>query len=321
MNMDTLIDWFDDTQATLYQHLVQPIAVWLGLSGQLEQAFEATGWLLLGLIQIAVMLGVLVPLERWRAVEPVTDRQAVGTDIVYTLIHRLGLFRLVFFFTLEPWVLDLTSWYRLNGGATWQLDALWPGVTDQAWLSFLIYLVVLDAIHYAIHRAQHQLRPWWALHALHHSQRQMTLWTDNRNHLLDDAVVSFVLALVSQLMGVAPGQFVALVAVSQLVESLQHANLRARWGWWRYVLVSPQFHRFHHAIGVGHQSPGAVLGGHNFGVLFPWWDLLLGTARYDDVYLPTGISDQVDQHRDYGRGFWRQQWLGLKRIFEPDSLR
>ena len=231
------------------------------------------------------------------------------------IFHRLGLFRLLFFFTLEPWVLSLSTWYRMQGGPSGQLDALWPGVTDQAWLSFLIYLVVLDAVHYLLHRAQHQFSFWWALHAVHHSQGQMTLWTDNRNHLLDDAIVAFILALLSQLMGVAPGQFVALVAVSQCIESLQHANLRARFGFLRHVLVSPQFHRYHHAVGVGHQSPGAVLGGHNFGVLFPWWDMALGTARYDDVYLPTGIADQVQSGRDYGRGFWSQQWLGLKRLF------
>lgn len=134
------------------------------------------------------MLAVLVPLERWRPVEPIEDRRAVVTDVLYTLIHRLGLFRLVFFFTLELWVLDLTSWYSLAGGPTWQLDAIWPGVTDRPWVSFLLYLVILDALNYLIHRAQHQFKPWWALHALHHSQRQMTLWTDNRNHLLDDAI-------------------------------------------------------------------------------------------------------------------------------------
>jgi sterol desaturase/sphingolipid hydroxylase (fatty acid hydroxylase superfamily) len=313
--IDTLIDAFDDAQSALYQHLIQPLALILGLQGQLEQAYEATGWLLIGLLQISAMLWVLLPLERWRPVEPITDRRGIRTDIVYTLIHRLGLFRLLFFFTLEPWVLSLSTWYRMQGGPSGQLDALWPGVTDQAWLSFLIYLVVLDAVHYLLHRAQHQFSFWWALHAVHHSQGQMTLWTDNRNHLLDDAIVSFILALLSQLMGVAPGQFVALVAVSQCIESLQHANLRARFGFLRHVLVSPQFHRYHHAVGVGHQSPGAVLGGHNFGVLFPWWDMALGTARYDDVYLPTGIADQVQSGRDYGRGFWSQQWLGLKRLF------
>ncbi len=313
--MEEWINLFDQAQTALFEQVLKPLAVRLGQQGQLEQAYEATGWLLIGLVQMAALVLVVVPLERWRPVEAVTDRPGVFTDVIYTLIHRLGFFRLLFFFTLEPWVLDLTSWYSLHGGPTWQLDAFWPGVSDQPWVSFLLYLVVLDAFNYAIHRAQHQFNPWWALHALHHSQRQMTLWTDNRNHLLDDAIVAFMFALLSQLLGVQPGQFVALLAVSQWVESVQHANWRARWGWLRYVIVSPQFHRYHHAVGVGHQSPHRVLGGHNFGVLFPWWDMLCGTARFDDVYLPTGIQDQIDTGRDYGRGFWRQQWLGLRRLF------
>jgi sterol desaturase/sphingolipid hydroxylase (fatty acid hydroxylase superfamily) len=312
--METLTNLFDEAQTALFHRAVKPLVVLLAQQGQMEQAYEATGWLLIGLLQMALMLLLLVPLERWRPVEPVTDRQAIATDVLYTLIHRLGLFRLVFFFTLEPWALDLTSWYSVHGGPTWQLDAIWPGVTDQPWVSFVLYLVVLDAINYFIHRAQHQFNPWWALHALHHSQRQMTLWTDNRNHLLDDAVVAFIFALISQWLGVQPGQFVALLAVSQLAESLQHANLRARFGAMRFLIVSPQFHRYHHAVGVGHQSPSRVLGGHNFGVLFPWWDMLLGTARFDNVYLPTGVADQVESGRDYGRGFWRQQWLGVRRL-------
>jgi sterol desaturase/sphingolipid hydroxylase (fatty acid hydroxylase superfamily) len=60
---------------------------------------------------------------------------------------------------------------------------------------------------------------------------------------------------------------------------------------------------------------GAVkLGGHNFGVLLPWWDMLFGTANFELRYDPTGIRDQVEQGRDYGRGFWSQQWRGLKRL-------
>ncbi len=313
--MEVLIQAFEESRTWLFEHLSQPLALALGQAGQLEQAYEATGWFLVGLLQLIFMLAVLVPLERWRPAEPLMDRCAVWTDVLYTLLHRLGLFRLVFFFTLEPLAWVLTSWYSVQGGPTWQLDALWPGVTDLPWVSFLIYLVVLDAFNYLIHRGQHQLNGWWQLHALHHSQRQMTLWSDNRNHLLDDALVAFLFALLSQLLGVPPGQFVLLVAVSQLAESLQHANLRARLGWLRFVIVSPQFHRYHHAIGVGHEGPHRVLGGHNFGVLFPWWDMLLGTARFDDVYLPTGIRDQVEQQRDYGQGFWRQQWLGLRRLW------
>ena len=35
--------------------------------------------------------------------------------------------------------------------------------------------------------------------------------------------------------------------------------------------------------------------------------------RRIDTGQPTGIRDQLDG-RDYGLGFWRQQWLGLLRM-------
>jgi sterol desaturase/sphingolipid hydroxylase (fatty acid hydroxylase superfamily) len=62
-------------------------------------------------------------------------------------------------------------------------------------------------------------------------------------------------------------------------------------------------------------SVGATaLGGHNFGVLLPWWDSLFGTANYEKRFDATGVRDQVEQGRNYGQGFWQQQWLGLKRL-------
>ena len=63
------------------------------------------------------------------------------------------------------------------------------------------------------------------------------------------------------------------------------------------------------------QGRSPALGGHNFGVLFPWWDMLFRTSNFEQRYDPTGVRDQVEQGRDYGRGFWSQQWLGLKRLF------
>jgi hypothetical protein len=48
-----------------------------------------------------LLLTLFRALERWRPVEPLTDRAAVRTDMIYTLIHRLGLFRLALFFTLD----------------------------------------------------------------------------------------------------------------------------------------------------------------------------------------------------------------------------
>jgi sterol desaturase/sphingolipid hydroxylase (fatty acid hydroxylase superfamily) len=296
----------------------QPLMFVGGLGNLLAEGYRATGWLLVGLLQIGVMLTVIRALERWRPVEAVTDRAAVRVDVIYTLIHRLGLFRLALFFTLDPLWDALVGELRIAGLPAWSLDGLWPGVTDQAWVSFALYLVLFDFVDYWLHRGQHRWRWWWALHALHHSQRQMTMWTDNRNHLLDDVLRDSVFVGVALLVGIAPGQFVAVVAATQLLESLSHANVRMDFGrWFSRVLVSPRFHRIHHAIGIGHESAGpGSLGGHNFAVLFPLWDIVFRSARFDAPLEPTGIRDQLPETggRDYGRGFWAQQWLGLQRL-------
>lgn len=319
--MDQLSAWFGDAQQWLFESLVQPLLFAAGLGNRLEEGYRGTGWLLVGLLQIGLMVTLIRALERWRPVEPVHDRAAVRTDIAYTLVHRLGVFRLALFFTVDPLWDALAGALRQAGLPTPQLDALWPGVTDQALVAFLLYLVLFDLVDWLLHRGQHALGWWWQLHAVHHSQRQMTMWSDNRNHLLDDLIRDSVFVLVAMGVGVPPGQFVALVALTQLVESLSHANCRVSFGpWLDRLLVSPQYHRLHHRIGLGHESAGAgSLGGHNFAVLFPLWDLLAGSARFDGRYEATGIRDQLPEAggRDYGRGFWAQQVLGLRRLVGP----
>lgn len=316
--MDFLIGLFEGLQTALYETVVQPIAFAAGQGHLLEKAYEGTGWLVVGLLQLVVMLVVIGPMQRCWPVEPVTDHRAVRVDVIYTLIHRLGLFKLVMFFTLDYAFEQGLGMLRAMGLHTLHLDGLWPGVTDLAWVSFVLYLVVFDFVNYWIHRAQHQSDTWWALHSLHHAQRQMTQWTDNRNHLLDDVVTSLILSAVAVLIGVGPGQFVALVAIGQLSENFQHANVRVWFGRiGERLWVSPRFHRRHHSIGIGHESQSegrVVLGGCNFGVLLPWWDVLFGTADFQLRYDATGVRDQVEQGRDYGRGFWAQQRQGLLRL-------
>lgn len=314
--MNTIQEWFDLAQQWVFEAIIQPVMFAAGLGHRLEDGFAATGWLIVGLLQIAVLIAVIGPLQRRWPVEPVTDRAAIRVDILYTLIHRLGFFRAALFLAVDPLFDELFGLARIAGWTTWHIDQVWAGVTDHAVVSFLIYLVIFDFADYWIHRSQHRFEWWWRLHALHHSQRQMTMWTDNRNHLLDDLVRDVLLVVLGQLIGVGPGQFVAIVAVTQLSESLQHANLRLSFGRiGERLWISPRFHRLHHSIGIGHESAGkGTLGGHNFGVLLPWWDILFRTANFENRYDPTGIRDQVEEGRDYGRGFWAQQWLGVKRL-------
>jgi sterol desaturase/sphingolipid hydroxylase (fatty acid hydroxylase superfamily) len=315
-------DAFGAAQQWLFEAVIQPVMFALGMGNLLEDAFGATTWMLVGLMQVVVIAVVFGALQRWRPVEPVTDRAGVRVDMLYTLIHRLGVFRLALFFAIDPLWDAAFAEMRLAGLPSWQLDQAiapwWPGVSDTALFAFVAYLLVFDFVDYWIHRGQHGLRWWWGLHALHHSQRQMTMWSDNRNHLLDDLLRDSLIVLVARFIGIAPGQFVAVVACTQLLESLSHANVRMSFGpVFERVFVGPRFHRLHHAIGLGHESRGrGTLGGHNFAVLFPVWDQLFRTADFTSRIEGTGVRDQLPDQgaRDYGRGFWRQQWLGLCRM-------
>ena len=322
--MDWFLNVFALVQQWLFETFVQPAAFALGAGNLLEDGYAATGWLVVGLLQIAVLVLVLGPAQRRWPAEAVTDRHAIRVDVLYTLLHRLGIFKLMMFFTFEESALRLFGVLRAHGLPTLQLDQVWPGVSDVAWVSFLLYLVVFDALGYWVHRFQHRFHWWWQLHAVHHSQRQMTMWTDNRNHLLDSVLVDLVFVVAALLVGVGPSQFVALVALSQLFESLQHANLRWPWPRWaERLFISPRFHRRHHEVALGHE-PGHTRHhpyGANFGILFSGWDILFGSADWQGGFKATGIDDQVQDGRDYGRGFWTQQWLGIARLFSRDAGR
>jgi sterol desaturase/sphingolipid hydroxylase (fatty acid hydroxylase superfamily) len=241
------------------------------------------------------------------------------------VLHRVGLFSVLIFFTLDPLMDSVAAALRFESFQPFNLESLWPGISPLG--SFLVYFVVLDFFDYWYHRASHQFNWWWALHGLHHSQQNMNLWSDNRNHLLDDLLRDVYMGVIALCIGVEPSQYVMLVSVSRILQSLQHANVRIHFGRvGEWLLVSPRYHRLHHAIGVGHESHGkGTLGGCNFAVLLPVWDIIFRTANFTPRFEATGIRDQLPRTgadgvvapgRDYGRGFWSQHWLALKRMVE-----
>lgn len=318
-------DWLNSLQVALFEGLVQPAMFYLGLGEFVEDSFDAVEWFLLGFFQLILLFLILRPLEAVIPVQAIKNRYARWNDFIYTALHRLGAFSIFIFFVLDPVMDSITAALHLHGYQPLHLDSLWSGFATYPVLLFLAYLIVLDFFDYWYHRAEHQFNWWWALHSLHHSQRDMNLWSDNRNHLLDDFIRDVFMGVIAILIGVEPAQYVLLVMASQMLQSLQHANVRIHFGKiGEYLLVSPRYHRTHHAIGVGHESQGeGTLGGHNFAVLFPIWDVLFGTALFSKEFAQTGIRDQLPAPagygRNYGEGFWSQQYLGLKRLVGLDS--
>ncbi len=320
--MEYSIEQFATLQGWLFQALVQPALTLLDLGAFAEAAFEGTEWFLVGVLEVALLYALLRPLEALLPAQPMNDRRARRTDFFYTLLHRLGGFTLLVFFLLDPLFDRLTAALHLEGVAAFNLETLWPAAAMHPVIGFLIYLVVLDFFDYWYHRGAHQFNWWWGLHSLHHSQQNMNLWSDNRNHLLDDLLRDIYLGCIALVIGVEPGQYILLVVASRMLESLQHANVRLHFGAiGNRLLVSPRFHRLHHAVGIGHEAAGrGTLGGCNFAVLFPVWDILFRTADFRPGFEATGVRDQLPaphgESRRYGDGFWEQQWLGVKRMVE-----
>ena len=94
----------------------------------------------------------------------------------------------------------------------------------------MVYAVILDCADYWRHRLSHRFGWWWALHSLHHAQRQMTFWSDDRNHVLDDLIGALWFGVIALAIGVPPLQFPLLVLVLRFLESLSHANARVSFG-------------------------------------------------------------------------------------------
>jgi sterol desaturase/sphingolipid hydroxylase (fatty acid hydroxylase superfamily) len=239
------------------------------------------------------------------------DERLIGVDRVYTALNKLGIIPLLIFVLAYPITQEIEHLVRVMGFAPPRLERLIPGLHDSALLSFLLYFALYDFAAYWVHRAQHRYAWWWALHSLHHSQRRVTVWTDDRNHVLDDLLVNLVLAVFAQFVGVQPDDFVLILIIGRLVESWSHANIDLR-SWWlsERLLVGPRFHRLHHARA---DAADPHVHDHNFAPVFPIWDMIFGTARFGEKRRPTGVDDpEIDA--DNARGWLGQQAMGFKRF-------
>ena len=168
------------------------------------------------------------------------------------------------------------------------------------WLSFLtveavagwptparLALAVLwgDFLFWLIHYVRHKVEFLWYFHAVHHSQKELSFFTEYRVHPLDD-LFAMTLGVIPILM--VEHSYVNVTAILWLRHwhtRIYHSNIRTDFGPLRYVLVTPQSHRVHHSVEKAHRD-------RNFGLTFSIWDHLFATQwrNYDD-YPETGIDD------------------------------
>ncbi len=224
------------------------------------------------------------------------------------MLSRVGVLPLVTFVLFYQVQVAMNGWLTDHGWIPPMLERVFPALLGHAVLTFVIYAIILDFADYWRHRVSHMVRWWWALHSVHHAQRQMTFWSDDRNHVLDDFIAFVWFGVIALAIGVPPMQFPLLVLVLRFVESLSHANARVSFGVvGERLLVSPRFHRAHHGVlAFGRRSC-------NYGAVLPWWDMLFGTADFGSEFVLTG-DPSGDEAMATGSWF-AQQWSGLRRLW------
>jgi len=292
----------------LYENALVPV---LYRADMMQWEDIAYGWLLFaiyGVAQVLVMLAICVPLERLRRLEHWPDAKAVGVDVFYTLLSRIGVMPLVTFVLFYEAQVWLSGVLTDAGYVPPTLEGLVPFLMGRQMLTFCLYVLILDCADYWRHRLSHRFGWWYALHAVHHAQRQMTFWSDDRNHVLDDIVAFIWFFAIGLLIGIPPMQFPLVILLLRTLESISHANARVSFGWLgERLLVSPRFHRAHHGVlAAGQRSC-------NYGAILPVWDMLFGTADFSRVYVRTG--DPSAEEAMATGSWWAQQVAGVRRFW------
>ena len=256
------------------------LVLWVAVAGLLRQGSletvlsagraELAAPLLVALVVATGICERIWPAER----RPVLARGHVQ-DACFLALHAIVVIPLM---TL----LSVGAAALIGGHARWielRPAEHWPG-----WLLIPLTVVAMDGANWLAHYADHRLGSLWRFHALHHSQEELSVLTSFRAHPLMHTT-GFLLATVP-VVALMPARPIApvLITIYVCIGTLQHANLRWTFGPVGRVLVSPAYHRLHHAPDTQ---------GVNLGVVLTIWDVLAGRARFpsrSDAVGRTGLD-------------------------------
>jgi sterol desaturase/sphingolipid hydroxylase (fatty acid hydroxylase superfamily) len=199
------------------QYLVLPLLYHFGWMEWEELSFDWALGCVYGLFAVVVTYAICWPLEAFFPIERWDNRKAVLVDAFYTIINRVGVLPVVSFLVFYEAQVVVNSFVVAHGYIPPTLEMLVPPLLGHQVITFIVYALILDCADYWRHRLSHSFRSWYALHALHHAQRQMSFWSDDRNHLLDDLIAALWFGVVGLAIGIPPLQFPLLFLFTRFI--------------------------------------------------------------------------------------------------------
>jgi sterol desaturase/sphingolipid hydroxylase (fatty acid hydroxylase superfamily) len=131
-------------------------------------------------------------------------------------------------------------------------------------------LIIIDFTLYWIHRGMHSSL-LWNTHRFHHSIREVN-WlkgiyasgTHITMYVAPQILVGYYV------FGFSRFEMALAVVIGYFVQLWQHVNVTAEIGALKYLFVTPQYHRLHHALRENARD-------RNYGSVLSVWDVLFGT--------------------------------------------
>jgi len=183
-------------------------------------------------------------------------------------------------------------------GFGWAVSSTVQGYIEQTPFVVQLFLIILvaDLMQYWVHRAYHEVPLLWRFHGVHHSAKEMDWLAGSRQHILEILVTRSLVLTPIFVLGFSQQIISLYVIIVGLQAVFNHANVRVKFGWLKYFMVTPQFHHWHHA------SDKAAID-RNYAAHFSFLDYVFGTAvkgqkewpeAYGVVgdYMPVGMLKQ-----------------------------
>jgi len=243
-------------------------------------------WFILDLLGSSLIFVFIEKLFALRREQPVF-RAEWQVDMQHFIVNHM----IVGFVLLATNLLvhKLFGWAAKDGIQAWVRDLPYP-------VALFLIILVADLVQYATHRAYHEVPALWRLHAVHHSVKSMDWLAGSRQHVLELLLTRTLVLAPIFVLGFDKGVIDTYIVIVGFQAVFNHANVSVRLGPLRYLVVTPNFHHWHHS-----QDDEAI--DRNYAAHFAFIDYLFGTAVKSDRKWPDKYGVVGDYVPD---GFWKQ---------------
>jgi len=234
-----------------------------------EVLFMGVDWFVLDLLGSALLFIVIEKLLPKYAEQAVL-RPEWGVDLTYFAINHflIGVIMIV----VNGFAPRAFGWAVNDSVGTWIRALPFP-------LEVLLLVLAADLAQYWVHRAFHEIPVLWPIHAVHHSTQYMDWLAGSRMHFVQELVDRSMVMVPLYLLGPSTRALNAYVIIAAFQAVFVHANVGLRFGFLRYLFVTPQFHHWHHSK----DKPAIDT---NYAVHLPLWDKLFGTFHLPGDHWP-----------------------------------